>query len=173
MAKLPYGMATAVPYDKELYEVTGVEYCAWEDALEACGDDEDAKQWATFDLLMGLGHFVSQPKCERPTKAEGIPRDAAEQQTAVNPGVRDLPYTTIARDESWTQAKILTERNKLVTEREKILKIKEEALKKKVTQTMLGDKAPYNDKAIGCFVMAVALILIALVMACIIVISTH
>lgn len=135
MAKLKYGMSATIPYGIDSFEVTGIEYCAWEDSLEKCNDGA-GKEWATYDFLISLGHFVSKPKSARPS---GETAAKPKAKAAVNPGIRDVfrPAQTFsgeAREPEWTQSKILTERGKLLTEREKIHGIKDEALQAKIRE---------------------------------------
>jgi hypothetical protein len=120
-----YGFSTTIPYGVENFEMTGTEYCEWEDALEAAGDDFDAKEWATFDFLISKGYLVTAPKTPRPDK--GKPKT-----TTVT--VKPLVISGESREPTWTQSRILSERDKLLKERERITRLKEEALEAKIRE---------------------------------------
>lgn len=120
-----YGFSATVPYGNENYEMTGTEFCEWEDALEAVGDDFNAKEWATFDFLISKGYIVTAPKHPRPER--GKPKT-----TTVT--VQPLVVSGETREQPWTQSRILTERGKLLREREQIASLKEEALQAKIRE---------------------------------------
>lgn len=133
-----------VPYGKEMYEVEGLEFCEWEDMMDTTGGDPVAIQWVTYDFLIGLGYFVSEPSSPRPVVSSapadtaGVSRKAKVVDTDVmSPGFRDSltnleTVASAAREPIWTQSKILAERAKLLKEREQMLSIKEAALQKKI-----------------------------------------
>lgn len=160
-----YGFSTTIPYGTDLHEVTGIEYCAWEDALDKAGDDTNAMEWATFDTLISFGYFVSQPKVERPITEEQKAaepkgkakrtRKGAAAATSRIPGpvveeTDDITYdntltnlvTGASREPVWTQSRILTERDKLLREREKITTIKEKALAQKILEMQILKRIP-------------------------------
>lgn len=160
MAK--YGFSTAIPYGTDIFEVTGVEYCEWEDALEKCDGNSLAMEWATYDVLINNGYFVSEPKEPRPAPVETGTKEnvvvlkplAGEGQTNkdrsppggfVNPGIRDVPdgFTLISgdsREPAWSQSRILIERDKLLKERERIASLKEEALQARINRQRWNDE---------------------------------
>lgn len=166
MAK--YGFSTTIPYGSDLFEVTGVEFCEWEDALEKCPEgDTNAMAWATYDVLMNNGYLVSQPTGERPItepeekakpkgRAAGSKRKvkAAAAATTRNPGLLpandgfDAVLNYVAgetREPIWTQSRILTERDRLLREREKIAAIKEKALNQKILEQQILERAKQTE----------------------------
>lgn len=154
MAK--YGFSTAIPYGTDIFEVTGTEFCEWEDALEKCNGDSLATEWATYDVLINNGYLVSQPTEARPvpeapetkqgkTKASGQSTKSKTQEGDSSPGIRDIPdgFNIIdgrSREPVWTQSRILSERDKLLKERERIHELKEKALEQKILEQQLIDK---------------------------------
>jgi len=184
MAK--YGFTTTIPYGKDLFEVTGMEYCQWEDALESVDEtDTNAADWATYDVLMNNGYLVSQPKEGRPvigktieTKAEGKTKvkGKAKAKATVNP-VLDIDTTGFGivsgetREPAWTPSRILAERTRLLKEREVIAKLKDNALTRKIQnfrdeqRQVANPTNVYNDgseafyTAVGVIVVLVILFL--------------
>lgn len=162
MAK--YGFSTTVPYGTDLFEVTGTEYCEWEDALEKTDGDSNAMEWATYDFLINNGYLVSAPTSERPkpkgkqgvqskttgAKGKASQSDIDEAERArtrgvASPGIRGVPdgfdlISGESREPTWTQSRILTERDKLLKERERIFELKEKALNQKIIEQQLIDK---------------------------------
>jgi len=67
MARLPNnasGIGISIPYGTELYEVSGVEFCEWEDKLDLSAkypDEALAADWITYRYLNSLGYTVSEP----------------------------------------------------------------------------------------------------------------
>lgn len=149
-----YGFSSAIPYGTDMFEVTGVELCEWEDALENAGDDSIAREWVTYDFLINNGYFVSAPSDVRPT-AGGDKKTGTESQKSssktgrvvltpevvASPGIRGVPddYNLIegkTREPIWTQARILSEREKLLRERERIFELKRKSLNEKIINHM-------------------------------------
>jgi len=165
MAK--YGFSTAIPYGTDIFEVTGTEFCEWEDALEKADGDSDAMEWATYDFLINNGYLVSAPTCERPSERgksernkkgkgknstkEGTTPTGTKPVGVMSPGIRGVPdgfdlISGESREPIWTQSRILTERDKLLKEREKILDIKEKALNQKVVEQQLVERFAGKQK---------------------------
>ena len=162
MAK--YGFSTAIPYGTDIFEVTGVEYCEWEDALEKCNGDSLAMEWATYDVLINNGYLVSQPTEERPApeapettkrgkkKAAGQTTKSRTQAGDSSPGFRDIPdgFNVIdgrSREPVWTQSRILSERDKLLKERERIHALKEQALEHKIIKQQIYERVKAQEEA--------------------------
>lgn len=124
-------MATfkSIPYgDKgEHIEVTEAEYSVWEDRLSEVPVTIDWYEWTTYDFLMAQGYFCSKPKCPRPTLETPKEEEAAVPTGKPNMGLDapDLPTW----EPSWSQSKILSERDKLLKEREKAMDIREKKMK--------------------------------------------
>lgn len=137
------GFATTIPYGDELHEVTPLEYKAWDDALGACDGTKEAMEWATYDILIGQGYFVSQPQCKRPEKPK-VDEDSKEGESR-NPGRRkpmnDGFEDYAAWEPEWSKEKILSERTKLLNEREKMTTIKEKALTQKILEQQILEAA--------------------------------
>lgn len=127
-----------VPYGKDMFDVDGLEFCQWEDMMDTTGGDPVAIQWGTYDFLIGLGYFISEPSVPRPdTNIPANTAGRAGDTDVMSPGFRDslTSLQTVAsstREPIWTQSKILAERDKLLKEREKMLNIKEAALQRKI-----------------------------------------
>lgn len=148
MAK--YGFSTTIPYGSEMYEVTGEEYCEWEDALEKVGGSGPASEWATFDVLINNGYFVEKPKSERP--AVGNPEVLAGTSRKPGKAKKDASAAVISgesREPVWTQSRILAERDKLLTQREKITTLKEKALSTKISSQQFDEQIRLVEKTGG------------------------
>lgn len=147
MAK--YGFSAAIPYGSDIFEVTGTEYCEWEEALEKAGDDPNAMEWATYDFLIRNGYFVNAPKSERTQTVEVADES---KPNGVNSQTRRIPdefgqfIEGASREPTWTQSRILTERDKLLREREKIQTLKEKALEKKIIEQQLTERMKKQEK---------------------------
>ena len=158
MGKKGYGFSTAIPYGTDIFEVTGTEYCEWEDALEKAGSDSNAMEWATYDFLIGNGYFVSQPKGDRPKAGEKASKKADKKaetlkpQGVMSPGIRGVPdgFDSIiecaTREPVWTQSRIFQERDKLLREREKIQVMKEKALDQKIVEQQLLERLKLQER---------------------------
>jgi len=144
-------MKNAIPYGLDIFEVDDSIMSEWGDALERVGSDSNAMEWATYDVLIGNGYFVSQPKEPRPANPDPA-KVLEERERARNedPGFRDLPHNyppDSSREPLWTQSRILAERDKLLREREKVAKLKEDALQAKIKQMQWANiqKAQKSD----------------------------
>lgn len=159
MRKKGYGFSTAIPYGTDIFEVTGTEYCEWEDALEKAGSDSNAMEWATYDFLINNGYFVSTPSGARPkpegdagvsgTKGKKVTAETTGGSAGVRPvavtrpGIRGVPdgfdnlVSGYTREPVWTQSRIFQERDRLLREREKIQQAKEKALEQKIVEQQL------------------------------------
>jgi hypothetical protein len=129
LEKLYYG-------DKE-YDVTGVEYCEWEDKVKLNPDDPVHAEWCAYDVLIGAGYFISPPTMPRPTKKGKAGEPATEYILPASYAPNATNVSGEAREPLWTQSRILLERDKLLKEREKMLDIKESALKQKINETQI------------------------------------
>lgn len=184
MAK--YGFSTTIPYGTEMFEVTGVEYCEWEDGLESVDDtDINGIEWVTYDFLINNGYFVSKPKNERPITAEQA--EQAKPKKLANKGKTKTETTTKSRNPGataqaeafdnsistlvsgatrepvWTQSRIFAERDKLLREREKITSIKEKALGQKIIEQQIIERFRAEPQTSGTdFASIVAVILVIL-----------
>lgn len=159
MAK--YGFSTTIPYGSDLFEVTGVEYCQWEDALEGIDEgDNNAIEWATYDVLMNNGYLVSEPDGKRPnteknekttktTKTAKTKRGGGENVVDTASLVTGEPKLVSGetREPVWTQSRILAERDKLLREREKIFNLKEKALTQKIVEQQVYERLVQEEKA--------------------------
>lgn len=163
MAK--YGFSTAIPYGTDIFEVDGIEYCQWEDALERAGNDPIAMEWATYDVLIDNGYLVSAPSGERPATggnktAKGTkttPKNKSSGSGLVggavgSPGIRGVPdgFNLVegnTREPVWTQSRILIERDKLLKERERIQEIKEKKLEQKIIEQQLLERYKQKERA--------------------------
>ena len=133
MARLGY--VATIPYQGEKFEVTGVEFCEWEDTLRDYKTDEEQENF-TYEFLLENGYFVSRPKPK--SERHGI-RDVTEE---TENETKPAPVRTANnREKDWTPSKILAEKKKLLIEREKILKLKEDTFNKKVLQAAKAAKA--------------------------------
>ena len=159
-----YGFSTAIPYGTDIFEVTGTEYCEWEDALERANGDSDAMEWNTYDFLINNGYLVSAPSSERPATggdkeksgSKGSPKNKSSGSGLVggavsSPGIRGVPdgFTLIegnTREPTWTQSRILTERDKLLKERERIQEIKEKKLEQKIIEQQLLERYKQKER---------------------------
>ena len=140
--------STTIFYGTESYEVTGVEYCEWEDKIGGL-TDINAMAWVTYDFLMDKGYLVAEPKEPRPHS----PPTTANMGTPVTALGANIGAS---REPVWSQSRILNERAKLLKEREKILDIRERALEKKIHNTV-----PQTDY-VGIFITLGALLLVVI-----------
>jgi hypothetical protein len=189
MAK--YGFTTAIPYGNDMVEVTGAEYCEWEDALEKVGDDTNGLNWATYDFLLDKGYLVSEPLLPRPsaiaqeraetkrTKESKGKIGAVEQrlsEVVESPGIRGIPdglnyVSGESREPVWTQSRILAEQRKVLAEREKILVTKEKALEQKVSVQQILEverakgNAPHTPSEVFYIIAGVLVIAMVLLFA--------
>jgi len=160
-----YGFSTAIPYGTDIFEVTGTEFCEWEDALEKANSEPNAMEWATYDVLINNGYFVSQPKNPRPTEAEKEKAKEDKEERDRNPGIRDglNLISGNTREPVWTQSRILTERDKLVKEKERILELKQAAFDRKLSKARAGaiydkDGRPFTRVDYGYAIFGVLVI---------------
>lgn len=137
MSKIGY--VATIPYQGKSYEVTGVEFCEWEDILLDSKGDENIKEQLTYEFLFENGYFVSKPKQIKIKKTKNGLTDGTDSVESPTDGKKDgkKDDNTVSgnhREPAWTPSKILAEKKKLIAEREKILKLKETAFDKKVKQ---------------------------------------
>jgi hypothetical protein len=185
-----YGFSTAIPYGTDIFEVTGTEYCEWEDALERANGDSDAMEWNTYDFLINNGYLVSAPSSERPATggdkeksgSKGSPKNKPSGSDLVggavsSPGILGVPdgFTLIegnTREPTWTQSRILAERDKLLKERERIQEIKEKKLEQKIVEQQLLERLKQKERGsplsfgsfMSAFYIGIAVFFIMIVM---------
>ena len=153
------GFNTTIPYGTDLHEVTQLEYDAWDNAIGACDGSPEGVEWATYDILIGQGYFVSKPTCKRPSAEE-----QKEQGTSRTPGFTGQNYggqfngETGAWEPVWTQSRILAERDKLLKQQEKILATREKAFAQKVLEQRLSENARNGSTEMDSTNMAYAVL---------------
>jgi hypothetical protein len=170
---MTYTTTAEVAYGDELFPVGGSIYADVTDKQEAIdkliglseGEKDTAKEWIAYRALIGEGHFVSKPSEPEPSIskvfAEPLPPD-------------DLPYQP--HEPTWSQSRILAEREKLIKKEEELLKKqkiefarqieKYEQVKTK-QQFYNSDGTPYTTKNYVNSIV-VLVILVVVLAACVI-----
>lgn len=87
------------------------------------GEKDNAREWATYNVLFDAGHFVSKP-VEAPQSLAQIAFMPTEATSSSQPSYPEYPnYPTY--EEGWTREKILNEKARLLKEKEAFLRKQE------------------------------------------------